>query len=155
MQRKKHLQTNSSRTTLPMSSGIGPFHKKEKMNSRIEKFAIRALVSREKEEFVARALEMDLLGFGATPEDAIDELIESVEAQISFSKYKNDSSMIFFQAEEKYLKRWEEANLRTLKSELLGDVPVARERAVTFSFTPGRIKALGERGLRSTGPVCA
>ena len=125
------------------------------MNHRIERFAIRALVSREKGEFVARALEMDVLGYGATPDRAINELIEFVEAQISFSKYKNDSSMIFFQAEEKYLKRWEEANLRTLKSELFGDIPIEMERAVTFSFTPRRIKALGERGIRSTGLVCA
>jgi hypothetical protein len=125
------------------------------MHARIQNFRIRVLISREKREFMARALEMDLLGHGTTAKEALAELVQAVEAQISFSQFKKDSSMIFFPADPHYFARWEEANMNTLKSQLLGDIPAKMEAAATISFSPRKIKSLRERGFRPAGLVCA
>jgi hypothetical protein len=125
------------------------------MNQRLENFAVRALVSRENGEFVARALEMDLIGYGATPDEAVKELIEAVEAQITFSLHKKNPSMLIFRAEEEYFKRWEEANVKKVENSLLGDIPLKMDIAVTFAFTASRIKKLGQRSILPMALACA
>ena len=53
-----------------------------KMEAHVYDFQIRVLIYRENGEFVAHALEMDLLGCGETEAEALRELEDLIEAQI-------------------------------------------------------------------------
>lgn len=64
---------------------------------------------KEDGEWVALALEMDLRGYGATWEEAVDELRELVLMQISFAQAKNQLDMIWMSAEEKFWDMFREA----------------------------------------------
>jgi hypothetical protein len=87
----------------------------------IDEYAIRVLVCKEDGEFAARALEMDLLAYGATQKEALKELVSLIHSQISFARQMKDDSLIIFPSERQYLDRWEKAHNAALKSGLLGD----------------------------------
>lgn len=53
-------------------------------------------------EWVALALELDLRGYGATWEEALDELTDCIVMQISFAEYKNQPEMIMHPADSTY-----------------------------------------------------
>ena len=46
-------------------------------------------------DWVAHALEMDVIGVGDTWKEALEELDGNVQAHISFAKFKKDNSLIF------------------------------------------------------------
>jgi hypothetical protein len=79
------------------------------METHIYNLHIRVLICREDGEFVARALEMDLSGYGKSESEAVEELKSNIEAQISFASKMNDASLIEFPAEAEYFMRWEDA----------------------------------------------
>lgn len=107
---------------------------------------LRVLVCKEDGEFVARALEMDLLGYGKTETEALDELKQAMQAQISFAHQKNDYSLLSFPAEAEYFTRWEEAQRKTIHSLVLGDKSGTLKAKATFiSFTQQEIKELQEK----------
>jgi predicted RNase H-like HicB family nuclease len=126
------------------------------MDTHIYNLQIRVLIYREDGEWVARALEMDLLGFGKTEREAAGELQQAVEAQISFAHQTNDASLINFPAEPEFFKRWEEAQKKAMRSEILGDKSVKlAARAQVISFTAAELKVLRTRRFKETGLVCA
>ncbi len=126
------------------------------MDTHIYNLQIRVLIYREDGEWVARALEMDLLGFGKTEREAVAELQRAVEAQISFAHQTNDASLINFPAEPEFFKRWEDAQKKAMRSEILGDKSVKlAARSLMLSFTPAELKALRTRRFKETGLVCA
>ena len=126
------------------------------MDTHIYNLQIRVLIYREDGEFVARALEMDLLGFGKTERAAVESLKQAVEAQISFAHQMNDAGLIGFSAEVEYFKRWEEAQKKALRAEILGDKSVkVTARAFRISFTLADLKALRTRRFKQTGLACA
>lgn len=81
---------------------------------------------KEDGEWVALALEMDLRGYGATWEEAVDELRELVLMQISFAQAKNQLDMIWMSAEEKFWDMFREAQ----RAQILQTAPesLAEER---------------------------
>lgn len=126
------------------------------MDTHIYNLQIRALIYQEDGEFVGRALEMDLLGFGKTEREAVEALKQAVEAQISFAHQMNDASLINFPAEAEFFKRWEAAQKKGLRNEILGDKPVKlAARAYMISFTAAELRALRNRRFKETGLVCA
>jgi hypothetical protein len=74
-------------------------------------FPIRVLIYREGSVIVARALEFDLLGYGKNENDAMQQLLESVKAQVSFCSSVNNPEMALFPAPKEYLERWETAHM--------------------------------------------
>ncbi|MSU56763.1 MAG: hypothetical protein EXS35_01025 [Pedosphaera sp.] len=126
------------------------------MDTHIYDLQIRVLIYREDGEFVARALEMDLLGFGKTEREAVESLKQTTEAQISFAHQMNDAGLISFPAEAEYFKRWDDAQKKALRAEILGDRSVKlAARAYVISFTTAELKALRTRRFKQTGLVCA
>ena len=126
------------------------------MDTHIYDLQIRVLINREDGECVARALEVDLLGYGRTEVEALEDLKRAVEAQISFAHQMGDASLIGFPAEAQYFKRWEEAQRKMLQTEILGDKSVKLEaRAVVITFTRAELKVLRSRKFRPKEPVCA
>ena len=126
------------------------------MNTHIYDLQIRVLIYRENGECVARALEMDLLGYGRNEVEAVEDLKRAVEAQLAFAHQMRDASLIGFPAEAQYFKRWDDAQRKALQSEILSDKSVKLEaRAVIITFTPAELKVLRSRKFRQKEPVCA
>lgn len=126
------------------------------MDTHIYNLQIRVLIYREDGEWVARALEMDLLGFGKTEREAVAELQRAIEAQISFAHQTSDASLINFPAEPEFFKRCEVAQKKAMRCEILGDKSVKlAARAQVISFTSAELKALRTRRFKESGLVCA
>ena len=126
------------------------------MDTHIYDLQIRVLISREEGECVARALEVDLLGYGSNEVEAVDDLKRAIEAQISFAHQMSDASLIGFPAEPLHFKRWEVSQRKALQSEILGDKSVKLEaRAVVITFTPAELKVLRSRKFKQKESTCA
>ncbi len=70
-------------------------------------------------EWAALALEMDLRGYGATFEDAIEDLTDLVRMQISFAMQKGQPDMILRAADPIWFERF--ATLRAERFRHLGE----------------------------------
>ncbi len=71
----------------------------------------RVLIYKEGNQFVAHALDYDLLGYGNTEADARRELEQLVENQVSFAAAEKEKpEMINFPAPKEFFKRWERIN---------------------------------------------
>ena len=89
-------------------------------------------------EWVALALEMDLRGYGPSFKDALDELCEIVDMQLSFARLKRQPELIWKPAEPVY---WG----------LLSDVRRDRLQEFVLNATP-RNPAYEVRGLPLSSP---
>lgn len=76
---------------------------------------LRAVLYPEDGLWVAHALEMDLIGTGATETAALRELRSNVEVQLSFAKQEQTNP--FRPAPAEIQKLWEETNLAALGME--------------------------------------
>jgi len=65
--------------------------------------------------YVAHALETDLIGEGSSPNKAMTDLRNALEAQITFSIQMGNTGMIQRQAPEDVVARWEKANKQSIK----------------------------------------
>lgn len=70
----------------------------------MEEITVSVLGYREDGEWVAHALEIDILGYGETFEEALQDLEDLVKMQLSFAKYKEDPSLIPHPAPNRYWK---------------------------------------------------
>lgn len=126
------------------------------VDTHIYELQIRVLICREDGEFVARALELDLLGCGSTERAALEELKRAVEAQISFAHQMNDARLIGFPAEAEFFSRWEDAQRKAIRAEILGDKSVKlAARARVISFTAAELRALRQRRFKQADLACA
>ncbi len=91
------------------------------MTKEIEPDFISILGYEEEGEWVAIALEMDLRGFGATFKDAFEQLISSVEAQISFALYKHEPSLIWHPAEKEYFDLFDRVRKHRFSKRFMGE----------------------------------
>lgn len=69
-------------------------------------------------EWVALALEMDIRGYGATPDEAWSELRDLVDAQIAFAKEKGAPELIWFNAEDRYWDMYRAAQRQEMAARL-------------------------------------
>src|SRR5438046_2411987 len=120
------------------------------METKIYVFTIRVLVCRDQDsrEFLAHALEMDIVAYGRTEEIAIKQLSELIECQISFAAQQGDDNLLLFPAPREYFERWETAHAAALREQVLGDKSVkVKAKAICISFTKGEIRQLIRRRL--------
>jgi hypothetical protein len=127
------------------------------MNAHIYGIQIRVLLCYDDGEWAARALELDLLGYGKTQDEAINNLKEAVESQITFAHQMNDAGLLPFPSEPEYFKRWEEAQTTAVRSRILGDTGVNLQvQAVFITLTGDNLKALRkQRRFTQAEPACA
>ena len=78
----------------------------------MSEMTLRVVLYREDGLWVAHSLEMDVIGAGQSPEDALAELKGNVEAQLSFARFKNISP--FRNAPDAIQRLWEKENLAML-----------------------------------------
>ncbi len=72
------------------------------------------LTYREKSQWVALALEMDLRGYGDTQGDAIKEMMDLVRMQVSFALSKNEPHMIWCPAEAHWFQLFAEVRSKKI-----------------------------------------
>jgi len=103
----------------------------------------RVLIYKEDDQFVAHALDFDLLGYGETEDAAKRELENLVRNQLTFAHERDKTEMINFPASKEFLKRWEEASREQLKDELTTEKPCELStKAMVITFTLGELRKL-------------
>jgi len=114
--------------------------------------SFKVLEYKEDGEYVAHALEADLLGCGASPAAAIKELKEALDAQISFAMHKGDLGLITHPAPQEFFDRWEAAHKELLiQSFFAGDHAESKNRveplATMFGFSCEDLEKIGAQPL--------
>jgi hypothetical protein len=105
---------------------------------------IRVLLYQEEGEVCAHALELDLLGYGKTEDQAVAELFEAIQCQISFAQTKNDDSILRFPAPQEFFDRWDAAHAAALRNLVFPDkceTFAIKATCVTLEIPPGAAKA--------------
>ena len=102
---------------------------------------------REDGAWCAIALEMSLRGYGETFDDALDALVEAIEAQVTFAVQHDNLDQIFVPAEPHYFRLHADVKRAALKRKLLdrvqsglpdyrvGDLQLPRPTAPSFKQT--------------------
>jgi hypothetical protein len=132
--------------------------KQAKMDKHIYDIPMRVLIYKEDDEFVAHALEMDLVGYGVTQNKAIEDLMTMVFCQLSFAHQKQDAGLLMFSAPQEYLDRWEAARKTALQNEVIEDKSInLKYRAICLTIPKSEIKsALSKRrDFKPVSEVCA
>lgn len=137
------------RTTTKQTNG-------QQMKRHFYNLNLRALLCQEDGQWAARALEMDLLGYGDSPKEALEDLRQAVFAQISFAHQKEDESLLLFRAGEEFFERWEEAQRSALRRGISDDAAIELKAiAEMISFTKEELKGLRGQRFKRTDLVCA
>lgn len=111
----------------------------------------RVLLYKENQEWTAHALELDLLGFGESEEEAFEDLRQAVSTQISFATQIGDTSLIDHKAPKEFFERWNDAQERRLE----GLISCREEdkcltvRATLLQFKPTETARIVERARRN------
>lgn len=122
------------------------------MNTARQVFS-RVLIYRDSGDYIARALELDLLGSGDSPNKALVDLEYAIRAQVSFALQKNAPEMIYFKADREYEKRWLDAARKELQNLAEGDVAIAT--IIKVEATPPANGQEYRVGSKPRGLVCA
>src|SRR6266705_5282156 len=116
------------------------------MEKNIYDFHIRVLLYKDDGDFVAHALEMDLVAYGDSERTALKELHELVCCQISFAHQQGDDSLVNFPASRDLFDRWETAHAAALKSQILPDKSVKMNtKAVFIRFSKSELSHIIRR----------
>ena len=91
------------------------------MSEETKIFAANTIVFREDPAtWVALALEMDVRGYGPTPEAAIHDLMEMLHAQISYAVQMGHPESVWHRAEDRYWRMWEKARQKRFVADASG-----------------------------------
>ena len=108
---------------------------------------INVLGVREDGGWCATALEMSLRGYGGTFDEALAQLEEAIEAQVSFAVQHDNVDQIFIPAEPRYFRLYADLKREAMKRQLLdrsaatvsdyrvGDIPLPRPMPEQFEPT--------------------
>jgi hypothetical protein len=124
------------------------------MKTHYYNLAIRVLIYKEGDQFIAHALELDIPAYGATEEAAKKELENLVENQLSFAGCKENHEMVHFPAPNEFFDRWEKAHLAQLRGETVSEksLEFVTEAAV-FVYTAEEVRRLRSAGKRDFSKV--
>lgn len=96
--------------------------------------------------YVAHALEMDLIGFGDSPNKALADLKNAIEAQISFAVQKSALPSLFHPAPKAEVERWQKANGAALADLAKGDATLnVTCRATVIEIGPDDLRRIVQR----------
>ena len=119
------------------------------MSSHHFDLTFRVLVSKEDDEYIAHALEIDLVGTGTTPEEAQKDLKESILCQITFAAQHNDSGLLGHAAPPDYFERWEKAQHGALMAAASPDkCQTWKCQAAVIEISPRQIRHANRRTFK-------
>lgn len=81
----------------------------------------RILVYTEDGQYVAHAIDMDLIGEAPSPNGAVGALKQAIEAQVSFAVHKGNTGMVYFKCSRALENRWIKAAEKGLHDLAKGD----------------------------------
>ena len=101
--------------------------------------------------YVAHALETDLIGEGNSPNKAMIDLKNAMEAQITFAIQMGEPGMIGRRAPDDIVARWEKANKQSIK-DLTKEGHSLRVKSVAtvIEITPKEVALLRSKARRNT-----
>jgi len=127
-----------------------------KMATHIYDFQIKVLISNEDGEFIAHALEMDIVAYGKTEKEAVMELTNLIHNQISFALEKGEDHLMLRNAPSEYLTQWEKAHTDALKGIAKEKSAKMKVRAVSICFTKQEVLKRSQKNVFEQSPlVCA
>ena len=85
------------------------------------------LFTKEEGEWCAIALDMSLRGYGKSREDALNDLLDAVRAQVTFALEHDTLDNIFIPADQKYFEQYNQERLEALKRNAKRDVQPSRK----------------------------
>jgi hypothetical protein len=114
-----------------------------KLPEEIFDLSFRVVVYRDGDVWTAHSLELDLVGSGETSEEALSELSEMIDCQVTFAMQAGDASLIYHEAPPEIFELWEEAECRKKKCLFAAAVP------------PGRLSVIrdGNEHTEEEGPI--
>jgi hypothetical protein len=142
--------------TAAMSKRSSRFAEKQRsspMETHVHSLQIRILIYEENGEYIAHALEMDLLGNGGTEKEALNTLCGLIDCQISFARQQNDDSLLLFRAPSEYFKRWERAHQAALKNSVFPERSVTLNWKAVYVTLDDRLSRLPKRTFEPV--ICA
>jgi hypothetical protein len=119
---------------------------RREMDKHFHDLPLHVLVYPEEERIVAHALEMDVLGYGNTQEEACKNLQDAVEAQLSFAVTSKAPELVSFRAPEEFFERWEKAQAGALRNVVTGDVATTLETKAVFMEITAAMQEEARRG---------
>jgi thiamine monophosphate kinase len=116
------------------------------METRTYDFQVRILLTRDDDKYVAHALEMDLVAYGDTEEEAVEEVASLMKNQISFAIQRGEQHLICFKAPPEFFKEWEKVHASSLQGIVTGKKSGhIKIQAKTLVFGAEDIEALRKR----------
>lgn len=95
--------------------------------------------------WTARALEINISGFGSTQEDAVEDLDKLIRAQMAYAQAMNDPSVLENPAEPALFELWDrvEAVLEAQENDTAGRMPemIDRQQLRTKTIQPFAVPA--------------
>lgn len=115
---------------------------------------VRVLIYKEDDSIVAHALELDLLGYGKSIEEAKTNLKKAIDEQIRFCSHVDQPAMAHFPAPQEYFDRWEKAQRDSINCVLDGcDAKDHWQgRAEFITLDAADLQRLNEQGKKMKGP---
>ncbi len=95
------------------------------MKAHFYDLSIRVLLYKEGSQFVAHALELDILGYGDSEAAAKADLETLLDNQVSFAACLGKPDTVHFPAPKEFFERWEKANQAKLKGQLMSEKSLA------------------------------
>lgn len=121
------------------------------MHTHCYELPIRVLFSRDGRDYVAHALELDLVAYGKTEKGAMDELQDTMTVQMSYASQENKPELVYNPAPKEFFDRWEAAQAAALRGTVSHDRPAKMEtKAIFVTFSEEDVKALGKKGFKRT-----
>jgi len=105
------------------------------MVKKMPELSLSVLVYVEDKYKVAHCLEMDIKGRGANEDEAMEELLSLIEAQVSFAYQKGEPGLIYHPAEQRYFDIFRDLQVKILSSYPKPPKP-DRNKKYTIRSTP-------------------
>ena len=90
------------------------------MSEETRTFEANVIVFREDSKWSALALEMNVRGYGSTPELALEDVGVMLMAQVSFAVQRGHPESVWHPADEKYWRMWESARRNQFVAKMSG-----------------------------------
>ena len=105
--------------------------------------SIRVLLYKENAQFVAHALELDILGYGNTEAEAKKELEGLLGNQLGFAACLGKPEIVGFPAPKEFFDRWEKANKAQLSSKRAPERSLGfKSKAAVFVYSRDNLNKL-------------
>lgn len=113
------------------------------MKAHIYDLTIRVLIYKEASQFVAHALELDILAYGSSEAAAKKELEALLDNQLSFAACIAKPDVVHFPAPKEFFERWEKANQARLRGEAVSERSLRLQgKPAVFVYSDGELKRL-------------